>query len=389
MKHLEYFQQQLDDLKQQGQYRQFKQGVSSQPYLQLNGIEMLNLASNDYLGLAADLQLREEFFDLTPLAERQMSASSSRLLTGNFPAYEQLETSMVQAFGRSVLLFNSGYHMNIGILPALSDSKTIIIADKLVHASIIDGIRLSNASYVRYRHNDLEHLQQLLVKCQADENIQRIIVVTESIFSMDGDETDLGALVALKQQFDKVMLYVDEAHATGVRGERGLGCAEQYQVIDQIDLLVGTFGKALASVGGYLVCHPLIREYLINSMRPLIFSTAQPPICMAWTHFIFQKMQEMQEERQQLASLARRCHQGIQALGYACPSSSQIVPVIIGDAAKTVAAAEYVQQKGFYVLPVRPPTVPKNTSRLRICLHQQVSPIQLQQLQDALQELPR
>ena len=389
MKHLEHFQQQLDNLKQQGQYRQFKQGISSQPYLQLNGIEMLNLASNDYLGLAANLQLREEFFDLTPLAERQMSASSSRLLTGNFPAYEQLETSMAQAFGRSVLLFNSGYHMNIGILPALADSKTIIIADKLVHASIIDGIRLSNASYVRYRHNDLEHLQQLLVKYQADDNIQRIIVVTESIFSMDGDETHLGALVALKQQFDKVMLYVDEAHAIGVRGEHGLGCAEQYQVIDQIDLLVGTFGKALASVGGYLVCHPLIREYLINSMRPLIFSTAQPPICMAWTHFIFQKMQEMQEERQQLASLARRCHQGIQALGYACPSSSQIVPVIIGDAAKTVAAAEYVQQKGFYVLPVRPPTVPKNTSRLRICLHQQVSPAQLQQLQDALQELPR
>ncbi|ENV11698.1 8-amino-7-oxononanoate synthase [Acinetobacter schindleri] len=389
MKHLEHFQQQLDNLKQQGQYRQFKQGISSQPYLQLNGIEMLNLASNDYLGLAANLQLREEFFDLTPLAERQMSASSSRLLTGNFPAYEQLETSMAQAFGRSVLLFNSGYHMNIGILPALADSKTIIIADKLVHASIIDGIRLSNASYVRYRHNDLEHLQQLLVKYQADDNIQRIIVVTESIFSMDGDETHLGALVALKQQFDKVMLYVDEAHAIGVRGEHGLGCAEQYQVIDQIDLLVGTFGKALASVGGYLVCHPLIREYLINSMRPLIFSTAQPPICMAWTHFIFQKMQEMQEERQQLASLARRCHQGIQALGYACPSSSQIVPVIIGDAAKTVAAAEYVQQKGFYVLPVRPPTVPKNTSRLRICLHQQVSPVQLQQLQDALQELPR
>ncbi len=389
MKHLEYFQQQLDDLKQQGQYRQFKQGVSSQPYLQLNGIEMLNLASNDYLGLAADLQLREEFFDLIPLAERQMSASSSRLLTGNFPAYEQLETSMAQAFGRSVLLFNSGYHMNIGILPALADSKTVIIADKLVHASIIDGIRLSNASYVRYRHNDLEHLQQLLVKYQADDNIQRIIVVTESIFSMDGDETHLGALVALKQQFDKVMLYVDEAHAIGVRGEHGLGCAEEYQVIDQIDLLVGTFGKALASVGGYLVCHPLIREYLINSMRPLIFSTAQPPICMAWTHFIFQKMQEMQEERQQLGSLARCCHQSIQALGYACPSSSQIVPVIIGDAAETVAAAEYLQQKGFYVLPVRPPTVPKNTSRLRICLHQQVSPVQLQQLQDALQELPR
>ncbi|MCP5773674.1 aminotransferase class I/II-fold pyridoxal phosphate-dependent enzyme, partial [Klebsiella pneumoniae] len=227
--HLEHFQQQLDDLKQQGQYRQFKSNISSQPRLQLNGQEMLNLASNDYLGLASNLTLREEFFDLTPMSERHMSSSSSRLLTGNFPNFEQLEAQMSQAFGRSVLLFNSGYHMNIGILPALSNAKTMIIADKLVHASIIDGIRLSKAGYVRYRHNDLQHLTQFLEKYQSDESIQRIIVVTESIFSMDGDETNLAALVALKQQFAKVMLYVDEAHAIGVRGERGLGCAEQYQ----------------------------------------------------------------------------------------------------------------------------------------------------------------
>src|SRR5690606_9664631 len=294
----------LDELKQQGQYRQFKANISSQPRLHMNGIEMLNLASNDYLGLASDLRLREEFFDLTPLSERQMSASSSRLLTGNFAAFEQLEDTMAQAFGRSVLLFNSGYHMNIGILPALANAKTMIIADKLVHASIIDGIRLSTAQYVRYRHNDLCHLKQLLERYQLDATIDRIIVVTESIFSMDGDETDLKALVALKQQCDKVMLYVDEAHAIGVRGERGLGSAEQYQVLDQIDLLVGTFGKALASVGGYLVCHPVIRNYLINTMRPLIFSTAQPPLCMAWTRFIFQKMQQLRAEREHLTELA-------------------------------------------------------------------------------------
>ena len=372
MHHLDYFQQQLDELKQQGQYRQFKANISSQPRLHMNGIEMLNLASNDYLGLASDLRLREEFFDLTPLSERQMSASSSRLLTGNFAAFEQLEDTMAQAFGRSVLLFNSGYHMNIGILPALANAKTMIIADKLVHASIIDGIRLSKAQYVRYRHNDLCHLQQLLERYQLDAAIDRIIVVTESIFSMDGDETDLKALVALKQQCDKVMLYVDEAHAIGVRGERGLGCAEQYQVLDQIDLLVGTFGKALASVGGYLVCHPVIRNYLINTMRPLIFSTAQPPLCMAWTRFIFQKMQQLRAEREYLTELAAQFQQGIQALGFACPSSSQIIPVMIGESGQTVQAAQMMQKNGFYILPVRPPTVPVNTSRLRICLHRQV-----------------
>ena len=136
--------------------------------------------------------------------------------------------------------------MNIGILPALRDSRTLILADKLVHASMIDGIRLSTAKYVRYRHNDLNHLTQLLQQYHADETFDRIIVVTESIFSMDGDETDLAELVRIKKQFAKVMLYVDEAHAIGVRGEQGLGCAEQYVVIDDIDLLVGTFGKSMA-----------------------------------------------------------------------------------------------------------------------------------------------
>lgn len=384
MNHLEHFAQQLDVLKQQGQYREFKSQVTSAACFELNGKTMLNLASNDYLGLANQLDLCEAFFDLTPLSERQMSASSSRLLTGNFPAYEQLEHTMSQAFGRSVLLFNSGYHMNIGILPALADSKTLIIADKLVHASIIDGIRLSKADYLRYRHNDLDHLAQLLLKYQSDDAIERIIVVTESLFSMDGDETDLTALVALKKQYPKVMLYVDDAHAIGVRGAGGLGCAEQYGVINDIDFLVGTFGKALASVGGYLVCESVIREYLINSMRPLIFSTAQPPICMAWTNFIFQHQQGLKAERQALTALSQYSQQAVKNLGYHCPSSSQIIPVILGDAHQTVATAAYLQDHGFYVLPVRPPTVPKNSSRLRICLHQG---IEIQQMQDCFSVL--
>lgn len=386
MNHLEHFAQQLDVLKQQGQYREFKSNITSAAHFELNGKTMLNLASNDYLGLASNLTLREEFFDLTPMSERYMSSSSSRLLTGNFPNFEQLEAQMSQAFGRSVLLFNSGYHMNIGILPALSNAKTMIIADKLVHASIIDGIRLSKAGYVRYRHNDLQHLTQFLEKYQSDESIQRIIVVTESIFSMDGDETDLTALVALKKQHPKVMLYVDEAHAVGVRGLRGLGCAEQYNVIGDIDFLVGTFGKALASVGGYLVCEPIIREYLINSMRPLIFSTAQPPICMAWTNFIFQHQQGLQAERQSLTALSQYSQQAVKNLGYDCPSSSQIIPVIIGDTHQTVASAAYLQDYGFYVLPVRPPTVPKNSSRLRICLHHGIKNQEIQHCFSVLEQ---
>lgn len=375
----------LDELKQQGNLRQFTTNIQDGRNIQINQQSMLNLSSNDYLGLASNLHLREQFFDETPNEHRIMSSSSSRLLTGNFPEYEQLENSLSDAFhGRAALLFNSGYHMNIGILPALSDSKTLILADKLVHASLIDGIRLSTAKYLRYRHNDLNHLIQLLQKYHVDESFDRIIVVTESIFSMDGDETDLSELVRIKQQFNKVMLYVDEAHAIGVRGEQGLGCAEQYDVVDEIDFLVGTFGKALASVGGYLMCHPIVREYLINAMRPLIFSTAQPPICMAWTHFIFQKALKLSTQRQHLHAISQSLQHTIQHKGFECPSTSHIVPVIIGDSQKTVEKAKQLQHAGFYIMPVRPPTVPKNSSRLRICLNTQIAQTDLDQLVEML-----
>ena len=382
---LDHYAEQLDQLRQQGNFRQFRSNQQQGKTIEIQQQQMLNLSSNDYLGLASDLRLREQFFDETPNAQCLMSASSSRLLTGNFPAYEQLEATLTQLFhGRAALLFNSGYHMNIGILPALADAKTLILADKLVHASMIDGIRLSSAKYLRYRHNDLAHLQQLLTQYHADDNYERIIVVTESIFSMDGDETDLAALVALKQQFAKVMLYVDEAHAIGVRGQQGLGCAELYDVIDAIDFLVGTFGKAVASVGGYLICDPIIRDYLINRMRPLIFSTAQPPICMAWTQFMLNQIVHMQAQRQHLAALSLYMQQGIQAKGFACPSTSQIVPVIIGDSTATVSKARQLQTAGFYVMPVRPPTVPQGSSRLRICLNTQFETADLTQLLDLL-----
>ena len=378
---LEHYASQLDDLKKQGNLRQFTTNIQMGRDIQINDRNMLNLSSNDYLGLAVDERLREEFFDLIPISEQRMSSSSSRLLTGNFPEYEQLEQALSQLFGhRAALLFNSGYHMNIGILPALCDSKTLILADKLVHASLIDGMRLSTAQYVRYRHNDLNHLDALLKKYQADQTFERIIIVTESIFSMDGDEADLAALVALKKQYSNVMLYVDEAHAIGVRGKQGLGIVEQAAVIQDVDFIVGTFGKALASVGAYLICDPIIRDFLINKMRPLIFSTAQPPMCMAWTNFILQKVVEMSNQREYLKALSHSLNSQILAKNYDCPSSSQIVPVIVGDSIQTVALAHEMQKAGFYIMPVRPPTVPQGASRLRICLNTRIDQHDLDRL---------
>ncbi|MCU4378736.1 8-amino-7-oxononanoate synthase [Acinetobacter haemolyticus] len=381
---LNHYAEQLEQLKQQGNFRQFTANQQQGKWITIQDRTMLNLASNDYLGLAADLSLREEFLDTLKIDRALFSSSSSRLLTGNFAEYEQFENSLSKAFGRAALLFNSGYHMNIGILPALADSKTVILADKLVHASMIDGIRLSNAQYVRYRHNDLQHLEQLLQKYQQDEQVERIIVVTESIFSMDGDETDLAALAQLKQRFVKTMLYVDEAHAIGVRGEQGLGCAEQYGVLHQIDFLVGTFGKAIASIGGYIICDPLIRDYLINKMRPLIFSTALPPISMAWSDFIFNKVLNMQQPRQHLAEISHFLQQAVIAKGFSSPSSSHIIPIIVGESNAAIEKARYVQQQGFYAMPVRPPTVPQNSSRLRISLTSMVQKAELEKLVECL-----
>ena len=336
-------------------------------WIEQDGRRMLNMSSNDYLGLASDATLQDEFWQSLPERDRLLSASSSRLLTGNFDVHQELETLLAERFGReSALTFSSGYHLNTGILPAVADVHTLILADKLVHASLIDGIRLSSATCIRYRHQDYRQLQSLLEKHRT--NFERMIIVTESVFSMDGDVAPLAALVELKKAFPNVMLYVDEAHAIGVRGKRGLGIAEEQGCVPDIDFLCGTFGKALASVGAYVVCSRLMHDYLVNRMRTLIFTTALPPLNVAWTKFVFSRLDGWEDRRIRLASMAEKVRGAVRQAGYPCPSESHIVPLVVGESEKTVLKAAEMQRKGFYVLPVRPPTVPAGTSRLRLSL---------------------
>ena len=336
-------------------------------WIEQDGRRMLNMSSNDYLGLASDATLQDEFWQSLPERDRLLSASSSRLLTGNFDVHQELETLLAERFGReSALTFSSGYHLNTGILPAVADVHTLILADKLVHASLIDGIRLSSATCIRYRHQDYRQLQSLLEKHRT--NFERMIIVTESVFSMDGDVAPLAELVELKKAFPNVMLYVDEAHAIGVRGKRGLGIAEEQGCLADIDFLCGTFGKALASVGAYVVCSRLMHDYLVNRMRTLIFTTALPPLNVAWTKFVFSRLDGWEDRRIRLASMAEKVRGAVRQAGYPCPSESHIVPLVVGESEKTVLKAAEMQRKGFYVLPVRPPTVPAGTSRLRLSL---------------------
>ena len=376
---IEQMQQELQELKEKSNLRKLPAITHKGRNVIVDGQRMLNLSSNDYLGLANDRKLRQEFRETLTTETFLPTSSSSRLLTGNFSIYDRLEQQLADSFGtEAALTFNSGYHANTGILPAVSNTHTLILADKLVHASLIDGIRLSAAKCIRYRHNEYNQLERLLQVNHSE--YERIIVVTESIFSMDGDEADLRELVRLKKQYPNVLLYVDEAHAFGVRGQRGLGCAEEQDCINDIDFLVGTFGKALASAGAYIVCRKVIREYLINKMRTFIFTTALPPVTVQWTSFMLERLAGFRQRREALRFLSNQLREVLKNKGYDCPSTSHIVPLITGESCVAIRKAEELQRKGFYALPVRPPTVPEGTSRIRFSLTAEIRESEMEKL---------
>lgn len=336
----------------------------------LSGKTYLNLSGNDYLGLASDSELIATFYSqLTAdsLLERfGPGAAASRLMTGNSPLYDQLEQKLAGLYGCDrALVFNSGYHGNAGILPALAEKGDLILADKLCHASLIDGMQLSRADTIRYRHLNNEHLASLLE--QKRDHYSRIFIVTESVFSMDGDLVDLHKLVQLKERFN-CRLYLDEAHGVGVFGPNGLGLAEQEGLVHKIDLLFGTFGKALGGLGGFVICADEIADYLINKARSFIYSTALPPVCLSWLLFVLERIPAMKDERKRLQQLSASFRQKLVQAGLTTGGSSQIVPVIIGDSTRTLTVAEKLRDTGYWVTAVRPPTVPANTARLRLSL---------------------
>ena len=375
----------LARLKAGGNLRALPVAESRPRHVVLDGRELLNLSSNDYLGLAADLSLRETFFATLSPATFLPTASSSRLLTGNSAACIQLEETLRRLYGaEAALVFGSGYHANTGILPAIMGRDAEIFADKLVHASLVDGIRLAQARHARFRHNDLADLRRLLAESSARNPNGARIVVTESLFSMDGDAADLRALVAIKREFPNVLLYVDEAHAVGVRGPTGLGLAEETGTLADIDFLVGTFGKALASTGAFAVMRGLARDWLANTMRTLIFTTALPPVNLQWTNFILERLASFADRRERLSGYGDMIAAAVRARGVDCPSVSHIVPWIIGSSADAIACAHRLRATGFYVLPVRPPTVPEGTSRIRFSLTAALEPTEVDALSAAI-----
>lgn len=348
--------------------------------------DVIDFSSNDYLGLASRPELQEEFFD-DPLRRRiPMTSSASRLLCGRQREYDALEKRLGELYGRPCLLMNSGYHANTGLIAALADSRTLIVADKLVHASIIDGIVLSKAPFERFRHNDFNHLERILSK--AAGKYESILIIAESVYSMDGDRTDLERLADLRHSTPGAMLYIDEAHAVGVEGPGGLGMCRASESYADVDVVVGTFGKAFASVGAFCAVSPVMRDYLVNRSRSLIFSTAIPPVSAAWTLFLLEKILLMDAERSHLRELGLRLQERLQPLSPAFAiSPSHIQPLVLGSAEKAVKFSRRLLDAGLKVLPIRTPTVPPGTERLRISLSAAMTTEDIDRLTDEISRI--
>lgn len=383
---MQHFQNIIDNIAQKGLSRQLTAISSLEAgYCEFKGERLVNLSSNDYLGLADDLNLKSEFAAL--LAQHpewmQMGACSSRLLTGNSALYDETEALLKSRYGsQAALFFNSGYHANVGILPALTDKGDLILSDKLCHASMIDGIRLSSADHVRYRHLDYVQLENFLSKKR--QQYRHVFIVTESVFSMDGDEADLRMLCDLKEQYD-AFLYVDEAHSVGVKGINGLGTCEEQGVTQRIDILVGTLGKAFASVGAFGVFSQTLKEVLVNKSRTLLFTTALPPVNMAWSKFIIERMPGFTKEREQLKKLSEQLSHDLTEAGFST-RASHILPVMVGENEAAVRLANHLRREGFLVFAIRPPTVPENTARLRLSLTANLNPKPIKKMVELISE---
>jgi len=354
----------LQQIRDRGLYRTTRtiQGRQS-ARVALNGRDVLLLCSNNYLGLADHPLLIEE--SLRATEQYGTSSSASRLVSGTMELHEQLE-SEVAVFKQTeaALAFNSGYAANTGIIPALVGRGDVIFSDRLNHASIIDGALLSGARLVRYPHNDMSTLSSLLEKSRGSG---RCLIVTDGVFSMDGDLAPLKELALLKAHHD-ALLMVDDAHGCGVLGEKGRGSAELLGVLSDIDIHVGTFGKALGSFGAYAALSMELRELLINRARSFIFSTSLPPAVLAASRAALQLVRTDQgaDLRSRLSFNTGLFRKLLQKAGFSIGNgTTHIVPIMTGTAETTMQFSAQLLEEGLFVQGIRPPTVPAGACRLR------------------------
>ena len=383
------FQEQLQALRARSLHRKLREiGTAQGPDVQIVGRHLVNFSSNDYLGLAADPILRQAA--IAAIEEFGVGAGASRLISGTQSPHVALETALAK-WKRvpAAISFSSGYAAAVGALPALASKQDVIILDKLCHASLIDGARLSGATLRVFPHNHLGKLESHLEWARREHPQARVVVVTESVFSMDGDRAPLRELIELKKRFHALLL-LDEAHAIGVVGANGRGLAAELGLEKEIELQMGTLSKSLGVSGGYICGSGSLVDWLINRARSFIFSTAPPPALAAAAtaaiHFLLSAEGEVRRKTlwQRIVQLRKILPEGGAAFG---KPGAAIIPWVVGDAQRALDLAQALQREGFLVPAIRYPTVAKGAARLRLTLSASHSEAQVASLGDALSRL--
>ncbi|MCL5270820.1 MAG: 8-amino-7-oxononanoate synthase [bacterium] len=370
----DYFLQELEQMEREGLRRHTEAWPASGSRIGLaDGRILLNFSANDYLGLAQDPHVVRRA--MQAIERWGCGASASRLMCGTLELHEELEAALAQLVGgESALVFSSGFGMNVGVVAALAGRGDIIFADRLSHASLIDGARLSGAEVKRFAHNDAAGLARLVesTPCRG-----RRLIVTESVFSMDGDLAPLTGLRTLAARHQALLL-VDEAHAIGIWG-RGGGVCRQLGETAQPDIVAGTLGKALGSLGGFVVCSAACREFLVNRARSFIYATALPPPCLGAALGAIERIAQEPDMGERLLERARTFHGLLAAEGLRPPEfRSQIIPVPVGKNDMALELARRLRERGLLMTAVRPPTVPRGTARLRLSVTLAHEPSDLQ-----------
>lgn len=349
--------------------------------LRIDGVPCLNFCSNDYLGLSVHPEVIQRSIDYTK--RFGTSASSSRLVSGSLTIHHELEDQLASLFRRpAALLLGSGFQANATLLPALAGRGDVILADKQVHNSIIQGGILSRAEFRRFQHNDCNHLEELLKRCRKESSSGIYWVVTESLFSMGGDRAPLGDIVKLCRKYDAYLM-VDDAHAFGVLGEKGLGLAASY---DGVDVILGTFGKAGGGFGAFVLCSALQKQVFVNFCNGLIYSTAPAPPLVGAASAAVELIPGMNQERERLLSLSDQLRKGLKAIPLQFGESrSHIVPILLEDEEMAVRLSNGLQKDRLYVQAIRPPTVEKSLLRVTVTAHH--TKMEIERLLEAIEDV--
>ncbi|MBU3183301.1 8-amino-7-oxononanoate synthase [Clostridium estertheticum] len=361
---MNYITDKLIKIKDKGLYRELRYIDTAQsPRVKIEGKDFILLGSNNYLGLCDDFRLKKAAIDA--INKYGVGSGGSRLTTGSYDLHKQLEEKIASFKGTEAsLVFNTGYMANVGIISALCDGGWVIFSDKLNHASIIDGYRLSGAKLIRYKHCDMNDLLNKINKYKGSNNL----IVTDGVFSMDGDIAPLPDIVKIAKKFN-MMTMVDDAHATGILGKNGSGTASYFGLDNEIDIIMGTLSKAVASEGGYVAGKKDLINYLINSARSFIYSTALSPSTIAVSIKALEIIEKDEERRVKLLKTSNWFQNQLKVAGFnVMETKTPIIPILIGKVDKAVEFSKILLSQGVYVPAIRPPSVPRGTSRLRISL---------------------